>query len=150
MSFHCPFPDAPIILTFQDVNGNVIGTDSFFYMGNGTLAWHGYRFGTPVETIIRTAGDGQEGFAMDGLQATVAATSTSYLGNISTRGFVQTGNNVMIGGFIVQGTGPKRVIIRAIGPELTQHGITNPLTDPILELHNGTGAYATWGAERVG
>jgi hypothetical protein len=134
------FPDAPIILTFQNVNGNVVGTDSFFYMGNGTLAWHGYRFGTPVETIIRTAGDGQEGFAMDGLQATVAATPTSDLGNISTRGFVQTGNNVMIGGFIVQGTGPKRVIIRAIGPELTQHGITNPLADPRLELHNGTGA----------
>ena len=42
----------------------------------------------------------------------------SQLGNISTRAFVQTGDNVMIGGFIVQGTGPKRVIIRAIGPEL--------------------------------
>ena len=39
------------------------------------------------------------------------------LGNISTRGFGQTGEHVMIGGFIVQGTGPKRVIIRAIGPE---------------------------------
>jgi hypothetical protein len=62
------------------------------------------------------------------------------LGNISTRSFVQTGDNVMIGGFIVQGTGAKRVIIRAIGPELTQHGITNPLADPTLELHNGTGA----------
>ena len=62
------------------------------------------------------------------------------LGNISTRGFVQTGDNVMIGGFIVQGTGAKRVVIRAIGPELTQHGITNPLADPTLELHNATGA----------
>jgi hypothetical protein len=40
------------------------------------------------------------------------------LGNISTRAFVQTGDNVMIGGFIVQGTEPKRVMIRAIGPEL--------------------------------
>jgi hypothetical protein len=66
--------------------------------------------------------------------------TTSLLGNISTRGFVQTGDNVMIGGFIVQGTGAKRVIIRAIGPELTQHGITNPLADPTLELHNATGA----------
>jgi hypothetical protein len=64
----------------------------------------------------------------------------SSLGNISTRSFVQTGEHVMIGGFIVQGTGPKRVIIRAIGPELTQHGITNVLADPRLELHNGTGA----------
>jgi len=66
--------------------------------------------------------------------------TTSLLGNISTRGFVQTGDNVMIGGFIVQGAGTKRVIIRAIGPELTQHGITNPLADPTLELHDATGA----------
>jgi hypothetical protein len=62
------------------------------------------------------------------------------LGNISTRAFVQTGENVMIGGFIVQGSGPKRVIIRAIGPELTQYGIADALANPRLELHNGTGA----------
>ena len=66
--------------------------------------------------------------------------ASSSLGNISTRSFVQTGEHVMIGGFIVQGTGPKRVIIRAIGPELTQYGITDALANPRLELHNGTGA----------
>ena len=66
--------------------------------------------------------------------------ASSSLGNISTRSFVQTSDNVMIGGFIVQGTGPKRVIIRAIGPELTQFGITNPLANPTLELHNQAGA----------
>jgi hypothetical protein len=62
------------------------------------------------------------------------------LGNISTRAFVQTGDNVVIGGFIVQGTEPKRVIIRAIGPELTQYGVPNVLANPTLELHDGTGA----------
>ena len=46
----------------------------------------------------------------------------------------------MIGGFIVQGGGPKRVIIRAIGPELTHSGITNPVANPTLELHDGTGS----------
>jgi hypothetical protein len=66
--------------------------------------------------------------------------TTSVLGNISTRSLVQTGENVMIGGFIVQGTGTKRVIIRAIGPELTQYGITNALANPTLELHNAAGA----------
>jgi len=65
---------------------------------------------------------------------------SAQLGNISTRAFVQTGDNVMIGGFIVQGTAPKRVIIRAIGPELTQYGVPNPMADPTLELHDGTGA----------
>ena len=46
----------------------------------------------------------------------------------------------MIGGFIVQGTQPKNVIIRAIGPELSQYGVPNFLADPTLELHNGNGA----------
>jgi N-acetylneuraminic acid mutarotase len=64
----------------------------------------------------------------------------SILGNISTRSFVQTGDNVMIGGFIVRGTQPKHVIIRAIGSELTQYGVPNVLANPTLELHDGTGA----------
>jgi N-acetylneuraminic acid mutarotase len=64
----------------------------------------------------------------------------SQFGNISTRAFVQTGENVMIGGFIVQGSQTKRVIIRAIGPELAQHGVPNPLLNPTLELHDGRGA----------
>jgi hypothetical protein len=65
---------------------------------------------------------------------------SSSLSNISTRSFVQTGEHVMIGGFIVQGSGPKRVIIRAIGPELTQFGIPDALANPRLELHDGSGA----------
>ena len=69
-----------------------------------------------------------------------AAVAQTNLGNISTRSLVQTGEHVMIGGFIVQGTGTKRVIIRAIGPELTQFGITDVLANPRLELYNGTGA----------
>jgi hypothetical protein len=64
----------------------------------------------------------------------------SILGNISTRSFVQTGDEVMIGGFIVQGTQPKNVIVRAIGPELSQYGVPDFLADSTLELHNATGA----------
>jgi len=65
--------------------------------------------------------------------------SNSILRNISTRGLVQMGDNVMIGGFIVQGTQAKRVILRAIGPELSQYNVPNPLPDPTLELHDGSG-----------
>ena len=61
------------------------------------------------------------------------------LANISTRSFVQTGDNVMIGGFIVQGPASKRVIVRGIGPELTQYGVPNALNNPTLELHDSTG-----------
>ena len=64
----------------------------------------------------------------------------STLDNISTRSFVQINSNVMIGGFIVAGNRPKRVIIRAIGPELTQFGVPNVLADPTLDLHDGTRA----------
>ena len=65
---------------------------------------------------------------------------SSFLRNISSRSVVDEGDNVMIGGFIVQGTGPKRVIVRAIGPELTQYGLQDVLPDPTLELHDGRGA----------
>ena len=61
------------------------------------------------------------------------------LTNISTRALVETGDNVVIGGFIVQGGAAKRVIIRALGPELTQYGITEALRNPTLELYNGNG-----------
>jgi hypothetical protein len=64
----------------------------------------------------------------------------STLHNISSRAFVQTDANVMIGGFIVRGTQSKRVIIRAIGPSLSRYGVSNALPDPTLELHNQTGA----------
>jgi N-acetylneuraminic acid mutarotase len=70
----------------------------------------------------------------------LSADTASILSNISTRSFVQTGNDVMIGGFIVEGSGPKTVIVRAIGPELTRFGVPNALADPTLDLHNGAGA----------
>ncbi len=61
----------------------------------------------------------------------------SQLANISTRGFVQTGNNVMIGGFILLGDSAQKVIVRALGPSLP---VTGKLADPVLELHNPDGS----------
>src|SRR5204863_5801673 len=54
--------------------------------------------------------------------------------NISTRGQVLTGNDVMIGGFIIQGSGAQQVAIVATGPSLTQYGIANALANPTLTL----------------
>jgi hypothetical protein len=81
-----------------------------------------------------------EGINVDVIGYDLVTATTPYLANLSTRAFVQTGDNVMIGGFIVQGTQPKRVILRAIGPELSQHGVPNAMADPTLELHDGNGA----------
>jgi hypothetical protein len=59
------------------------------------------------------------------------------LGNISTRLRVQNGDNVLIGGMIATGTSGKKVIIRAIGPTLTDFGLPGALADPTLELLQG-------------
>ena len=88
--------------------------------------------------IVRGAGN-STGVALVEVYDLSAGTN-SILANISTRSFVQTNDNVMIGGFIVQGTGSKRVIVRAIGPELIPFGVPNVLANPTLELHDGAGA----------
>jgi hypothetical protein len=59
--------------------------------------------------------------------------------NISTRSDVQTGDNVLIGGFIVLGEGSQRILVRAIGPSLAGV-VANPLGDPTLTLYNAQGA----------
>jgi hypothetical protein len=65
----------------------------------------------------------------------------SELANISTRGFVRTGENVMIGGFILGGgNNTTRVVVRGIGPSLAQFGLSPVLADPTLELHDSNGA----------
>ncbi len=68
--------------------------------------------------------------------------ANSRLANISTRGLVGTGNNVMIGGFILGPStrGFSTIVARGIGPSLTAFGVPNALSDPILELHDGNGA----------
>ncbi|HEY2801525.1 MAG TPA: hypothetical protein VGI85_13085 [Chthoniobacterales bacterium] len=65
--------------------------------------------------------------------------SDSALANISTRGRVETGDNVMIGGFIISPGDSTKVMLRAIGPTLSRSGISDALQNPLLELHDGEG-----------
>jgi phospholipase/lecithinase/hemolysin len=69
----------------------------------------------------------------------LASGDSSTLGNVSTRGFVGAGDNVMIGGVIIGSGDSPIVVLRAMGPTLTQAGIANPLLDPTLELHDQNG-----------
>jgi hypothetical protein len=90
--------------------------------------------GSNYTAIVRGANDGTgigvvEAYDLD-------RTVNSKLANISTRGLVQTGDNVMIGGMIVLGQDPLRVIVRAIGPSLP---VSGALGDPTLELRDGNG-----------
>lgn len=70
----------------------------------------------------------------------LSADSNSLVGNISTRGFVDIGDDVLIGGFIVGSGSSGRVAVRALGPSLTSAGISGALADPFLELHDSNGA----------
>ena len=62
--------------------------------------------------------------------------------NLSTRMRVQPGENAGIGGFIITGSAPKHLLLRAIGPSLAQSGVPNVLADPVLQLH-GPGGFVT-------
>jgi hypothetical protein len=65
--------------------------------------------------------------------------SDGFLRNLSSRGQVGTGTNVLVAGFVVGGTTAKQILVRAIGPSLTQFGITGALANPTLQLFGGTG-----------
>jgi PKD repeat protein len=101
--------------------------------------------------LVRTLNPGNYTVVLRGLNNTTGvavveaydldSAATSQLANISSRGLVQTGDNVMIGGFVV---GPEtaantRVVVRGIGPSLSGAQVPTPLQDPTLELHNGNG-----------
>jgi hypothetical protein len=106
--------------------GYVSGT---FLSGSATYSGKTFAtLGVTPGTYVWTWGTG----ANQNFTLKIGTAVSPRLSNISTRGFVQTGNNVMIGGFIIEGTGPKTVILRAIGPELAAppFNIPNALTDP--------------------
>ena len=98
-----------------------------------------------------TAGTTGSGFQMDTFGAvihfvsspnTAIPTPPHTLLNSATRLRVGSGDNVLIGGFIIHG-GPKKVIVRAIGPSLQNAGVPGALADPTLELHGGAGELIT-------
>lgn len=88
------------------------------------------------------AGSDRTAAASDDYQLTVVQSPANLL-NIATRLRVLRGENVLIGGFIITGSVPKRVIIRALGPSLSERGIAGPLQDPFLELFQGANNVAT-------
>lgn len=118
---------------FLDAAGNEVG-QSFRPSGHGGPQWYGYAFTTPVKSIVAAG----YYLVVDAMQANPFIANS--LSNISTRLRVETGDNVPIGGFIVIGSSPKKIVLRGIGPSLTGFGISDALGDPTLELHDATGA----------
>jgi hypothetical protein len=105
--------------------------------------------GAPLESaIVATLAPGSYTAIVRGVNTTVGiamiegyelGTTGARLVNISTRGRVGSGNDVLIGGFAIHGTSGKRVLMRAIGPSLATAGVRNVLANPFLELHNAAG-----------
>ncbi len=102
-------------------------------------------------TAVLRSADGTEGNALCELYD--LSPGNSAVRNISTRGEVGTGDNVMIGGFIIGGTTPAKIMIRAIGPSLAAFGVSGVLPDPVLELHDKDGSLIyqndNWRAEQA-
>ena len=88
-------------------------------------------------TAVVSEKNGQPGIAL--VEVYDLGPTDSLLANISTRGEVTSGDNVMIGGFIIGGTEPTQVVVRAIGPSLAERGVSLPLLDPLLEFYDGNG-----------
>jgi CSLREA domain-containing protein len=120
-----------------DANGNLsFNTSLIVPVANGRIV---------TATATLAAGNTSEfsaGLVVPTQLATPTPTPASQAVNLSTRMRVQTGDNVGIGGFIITGSTPKHVVLRAIGPSLTLFGVPDALADPVLELH-GPGAFVT-------
>ena len=101
-------------------------------------------------TAVLRSADGTAGNALCELYD--LSPGNSSVRNISTRGEVGIGDDVMIGGFIIGGT-PAKVMVRAIGPSLAAFGVTGVLPDPVLELHDPDGSLIyqndNWRAEQA-
>ena len=89
-------------------------------------------------TAILSDAQGGSGIGIVELYATSVSAPANPV-NISTRGLVGKGDDVMIGGFIIGGMNTSRLVIRALGPSLSGSGIPNVLPDPTLELHDQDG-----------
>jgi GH35 family endo-1,4-beta-xylanase len=108
---------------------------------------------TPSYTLAVTVSDGRDTSAAANVTINVyaAGQSTSRLVNIATRAYCSTGNNVTIGGFVIAGSVPKRVLVRGVGPSLTDRGLTpaEVMADPMIELYKNGVVEASnddWGA----
>jgi uncharacterized delta-60 repeat protein len=134
-------------VTFESSNDNV----NYTPLGNGAPAgsnWTrtGLNLPTGVNFYIRARGYYRSGYS-NGSESLTESVRNAFVPasqaiNLSTRMRVETGDNVGIGGFIITGSTPKHVVLRAIGPSLTPFGVPDALADPVLELH-GPGAFVT-------
>jgi len=144
------------VIELYDANHNLVASNDDWFISNDAPTIASYHLDPPnsIESaLIVTLNPGSytaivKSFSSSTQPATTGVAlfelydlrrSSSRARNVSTRGQVGTGNNIIIGGFIIGGSTPKPVVIRAIGPSLSQFSVPNPLADPYLELRDSNG-----------
>ena len=141
----------PVIELYQQGNSDPIATNDNWRDNEAEVAPTGLQPSSDFEAaIVRTLSPGaytaivrgqnkSSGIALAEVYE-VQGTDVAKLANLSTRGFVQTGDDVMIGGFIAgpEGRGPTGVVVRGLGPSL-KNQLPAALNDPTLELYDGQG-----------
>ncbi|MDQ6809098.1 MAG: matrixin family metalloprotease [Verrucomicrobiota bacterium] len=147
--------DDPMI-TIYDANHNVVATNDDWISSSNASAIASYHLDPPnsIESAVyATLNPGAYTAIVQSFSSSMQAagtgiglveiydlhTSNSRLGNISARGQVQTGDDIIIGGFIIGGAQTKTVVVRGMGPTLGDGGVGNFLADPTLELRDGSG-----------
>ena len=120
---------------YNPASGNWSATDSL----NTARTTHTANL-LPNGHVLVVGGDGSSGRELASAELYETNGPATRPRNISTRLPVETGENVLIGGFIITGSTPKKVIIRAIGPSLAARGVAGALADPLLELHKPDGS----------
>ena len=140
---HCPFcssiyEDAPYnyLIDYAFVNGGLPGIPTFAqFQGLDALGETMFRYQLPTQgcnTAYNSIPIHLESTRFPAVPARVQ--------NLSTRGTVMTGDDVLINGFIITGPDPKTVVVRALGPSLSGFGLSGVLADPVLTVHNSLGA----------
>ncbi|QYM79159.1 putative Ig domain-containing protein [Horticoccus luteus] len=90
-------------------------------------------------TVHTSTGLGSDGIALAEIYDSAAiAGDTTRLVNLSTRATISSGEGVVIGGFVIHGTGTRRMLVRVAGPALTGLGVADAVTDPVLSLYNAS------------
>ena len=122
---------ADIIAKTKSVSGGA-GLGVFYWEPECYGGWQGYGKGAFDST-------GKPTIALDSFKVAASAGARSTFTSISSRSYVGTGDNIEVAGFVISGSSPITVLIRASGPALTPYGVTGVLSDPMLELYDQVG-----------
>ncbi len=138
------------VLQIIDAFGKVVATNDSWNVPGEEVSAYGIAPSDPREAaLVASLVPGSYSAIVSGKGATTGVALVELydldpdlgrIANISTRSRVDSGDNVMIGGFILGGTTGTKLIVRAIGPSLISGGVSDALLDPMLELYDSNGS----------